>query len=76
MEIFYYKFPFTMEICQKPPIENRSGFQWVVLGIPKGKGEYKKIGTTNILGKKANVVEWIGKEIESEYWERNSCYKN
>lgn len=45
------------------------------LKIPMGKGEYKKVGKSNILGKKVNVVKWTGKEKEIEYWECNTCYE-
>lgn len=39
----------------------------------KNKGEYKKVGTTRILGKPIDVVKWVGKEKETEYWECESC---
>jgi hypothetical protein len=43
--------------------------------IPVGKGKYKKVGTTKLLKKKVNVVNWTGKEKEVEYWECNKCYE-
>ena len=46
------------------------------LKIPiKGTGEYKKTGTSKLLGRKVNVVKWTGKEKEIEYWECDSCYE-
>ena len=42
----------------------------------KGKGKYRKIGTSEILGNKTDVVKWTGEKKEIEYWECNKCYKN
>ncbi len=43
--------------------------------IPFGKGEYKKVKTTKIFGRKTDVIKWTGKEKEIEYWECNACYE-
>jgi len=53
----------------------RNGQYFGKMQIPiEGTGEYKKVGTTKLLGKKTNVVKWTGKEKEVEYWECNDCY--
>jgi len=44
--------------------------------LPVGEGEWKKIGVTDILGKKLDVVKWTGKEKEVEYWECNTCFED
>jgi hypothetical protein len=43
--------------------------------IPIGKGEYKKIRTSKLFGKKVDIVKWNGKEKEVEYWECNKCFE-
>ena len=43
--------------------------------LPIGKGEWKKVGTSKLFGKKVNLVDWTGKEKEIEYWECNDCYE-
>lgn len=54
----------------------RNGHFFGKLELPvEGTGEYKKIGTSKLLGLKADVVEWTGKEKKVEYWECNSCYE-
>ena len=46
------------------------------LKIPlKGTGKYKKVGTSELLGKKVDVIKWTGKEKEVEYWECSNCYE-
>jgi hypothetical protein len=42
--------------------------------FPVGKGKYKKVGRTRMLGKMSDVVKWIGKEKEIEYWECGKCF--
>lgn len=53
-----------------------NGHYFKKLKIPiEGTGEYKKVGTTKLLGKKYNVVKWTGREKEIEDWECNKCYE-
>ncbi len=52
----------------------RNGQYFNKLKLPIGKGEYKKIRTAKLFGKKINVVKWTGKEKEIEHWECDSCY--
>ncbi|MCK4491103.1 MAG: hypothetical protein KAU03_00660 [Candidatus Altiarchaeales archaeon] len=53
-----------------------NGHYFGKLKLPiKGTGEYKKVGTTKLLKKQVQVVEWTGKEKEIEYWECNKCYE-
>jgi len=54
----------------------RGGHFFGKIGLPiEGTGEYKKVGTSKILGDKIDVVEWTGKEKKMEYWECNACYE-
>ncbi|MBI1972953.1 hypothetical protein HYS50_03030 [Candidatus Woesearchaeota archaeon] len=53
----------------------RNGHYFNTMKIPVGKGDYKKVGTSKLLGKKVDVVKWTGKEKEVEYWECNDCYE-
>jgi len=54
----------------------RNGHYFGKLKLPiKGTGKYKKTGTSQIFGKKIDVVEWNGKEKEIEYWECDACYE-
>ena len=43
--------------------------------IPLKPGKYKKVGTTKIGKSKVDVVNWIGKEKEMEYWECDKCFE-
>lgn len=52
-----------------------NGHYFGKMELPVGKGEYKKIGTSKIFGKKIDVAEWTGKKEKVEYWECNECYK-
>jgi len=52
----------------------RNGHYFATIKFPVGKGEYKKIGTSTLFGKKVDIVKWTGKEKEVEYWECNICY--
>jgi len=42
---------------------------------PVGKGTYKVVGKTRLFGKLSDVIKWIGKEKEFEYWECEKCFK-
>ncbi len=54
----------------------RNGHFFGKIKIPiKGAGEYKKVGTSKLFGKKINVVKWTGKEKKAEYWECNTCFE-
>lgn len=52
----------------------RNGHYYTTLKVPVGKGEYKQVGTSKLLGKKTDIVKWTGEEKEVEYWECNTCY--
>lgn len=53
-----------------------TGHYFGKLKLPiKGTGEYNKVGTTRLLKRQVQVVEWTGKEKEVEYWECNKCYE-
>lgn len=52
----------------------KNGHFFKVIKVPVGKGEYKKVKTTKIFGKKCDIVKWTGKEKEVEYWECNDCF--
>ena len=41
--------------------------------IPYGKGEWVKIRTSKLLGRKVNIVNWTGKKKEVEHWECEKC---
>jgi hypothetical protein len=51
-----------------------NGYYFGVIDVPVGKGEWKKIGTSKLLGGKHNVVKWTGKKKKVEYWECNKCF--
>lgn len=52
----------------------RNGHFFKTMKIPIGKGEYKKVGTSKMGGKKVDIVKWTGKEKTIEYWECNDCF--
>lgn len=64
-----------VNITLYPDGHYNNGHYFNKLKLPIGKGEYKKIGTSKLFGKKADVVKWTGKEKEVEYWECNECYE-
>ena len=54
----------------------RKGHYFGKLKLPiEGTGRYKKTGTSQILGRKIDVVEWVGKEKGVEHWECDDCYE-
>lgn len=53
---------------------HKNGYYFGKPKIPVGKGNYKKVGTSKLLGKKVDIVKWTGKEKEVEYWECTTCY--
>ncbi|MDP1694585.1 MAG: hypothetical protein Q8L34_03525 [Candidatus Woesearchaeota archaeon] len=68
-------------VCGKPLTitlyedgHHRNGYYFSTMKIPVGKGDYKKIGTSKVLGNKVDVVKWTGKEKQIEYWECNDCF--
>lgn len=52
----------------------RGGQYFNKFKVQVGRGEYKKVGTTKLAGRKVNVVKWTGREKEVEYWECENCY--
>lgn len=65
---------FSFKIDNKGHYDN--GHYFTDLKIPiEGTGKWKKVGTTKILGKKHDVVDWTGKEETVEYWECNECFE-
>ena len=53
----------------------RNGRYFGTIEVPIGKGEYKKIRTTKIAGRKIDVAEWTGKKREVEYLECDACFE-
>lgn len=51
------------------------GHYFGTIKTPVGKGGYKKIKKVKIARRKADVVKWIGKRKETEYWECNECFE-
>lgn len=51
------------------------GYYFGKIDIPVGKGEWRKIGKSQLLGKLVDVVEWNGKEKKVEYWECERCFR-
>ena len=51
------------------------GYFFGRMKYPVGNGEHRKIGTTDMFGKKADVVKWTGDDGELEYWECENCSK-
>ena len=45
-----------------------------IMELPVGEGENKKVGTMDLNGLKADVVQWTGDHEEIEYWECDDCY--
>src|SRR3989344_7899862 len=63
-----------INITLYPDGHYKNGHYYNKIKIPIGRGEYKKVRTTKLFGKKYDVVKWTGKKKEVEYWECNSCY--
>ena len=58
--------------------ENRTykgGYYFGKIKFSVGKGKYKKVGKSKVLGKMSNIVKWTGKQKEVEYWECKKCFK-
>lgn len=53
-----------------------NGYYFGRFKLPIGKGEYKKVETSEICGGKHDVVKWTGKEKKVEYWECNACFND
>jgi len=51
------------------------GYYYGKIYLPAGKGEWAKIGSSKISGKKTEVVLWTGQEKEVEYWECGQCHR-
>ncbi|MDO8623657.1 MAG: hypothetical protein Q7R52_05420 [archaeon] len=50
------------------------GYYFGKVNAPIGKGKWKKVGKTKLLGKMIDVVKWTGKNKKVEYWECKKCF--
>ena len=53
----------------------RNGHYFGVVAFPiNGSGEYKRLRTSRLAGKRITIAKWTGKERKVEYWECDACY--
>jgi hypothetical protein len=51
------------------------GYYGGVMRLPSGKGEWRHVGFSKMLGRRIPIVEWTGKYRQAEYFECRSCCK-